>query len=210
LDTRTFLQVDVKNVGDDAGDITVWAVSTGTTTPVTLPVEMRKWIEPGETKTFALGFIGSGVSEETDFDLKIYAQGGETTVSTNVQGTVHPAEIITPDNSYLISIRAVNENGVPLSNDFPITVSQTDDTQYGTWSGRLLPGTTIIYGEEELEVNGVTYYGEYKKITIDKDESFTLVYSSEPLTTDEDIYLYVAIIVGLFIVLGAYLYTKET
>ena len=209
LDTKTFLHVDVKNIGDDAGDINVWAVSTGVTTPVTLPVEMRKWIEPGKTKTFALGFIGSGVSERTDFDLTIYAQGGETTVSTNVKGTVYPITPITPDNSYLINIKSVNEEGTPLSNDFPITVSQTDDTQYGTWTGRLLPGTTIIYGEEELEINGITYYGEYKKVDITKDESFTLVYSSKPPTRDGDIYLYVAIIIAILMIVGAYFYTKE-
>lgn len=206
--TTTTLDVDVKNNGE-TGYVTVRVTSSEIDVPITLPAPQIEEIASGATKTFTFEF--KATSEAVENIIVLSATGGMTTVTKDVIVNVLGA----PDENtlrYSTTITAVNKDGTPLGSDFPITVAQTTDTQYGVWIGDLLPSKTKISGEETV-FNNVEYYPNDFYYTAEEDTSINLIYTIEPPSNgDEGIsfiwYLAGAVVLGIAI-LGTYTYSID-
>ena len=206
--TTTSLNVDVKNNGE-TGPVTVRITSSEVDVPITLPEKQIKDIAAGATKTFTFEFMAT--SEAVENIIVISATGGMITVTKDVVVNVLGA----PDaNSvrYGTTITAVNKDGTPLGSDFPITVAQTTDTQYGVWIGDLLPSKTKISGEETV-FNNIEYYPNDFYYTAAEEASINLIYTIDPPSTGEKgisfmWYMLGAVILGI-VILGSYMYSID-
>lgn len=206
--TTTTLNVDVKNNGE-TGYVTVRITSSEVDVPITLPVPQNEEIASGATKTFTFEF--KATSEAVENIIVVSATGGMTTVTKDVIVNVLGA----PDENairYGTTITAVNKDGTPLGSDFPITVAQTTDTQYGVWIGDLLPSKTKISGEETV-FNNIEYYPNDFYYTAAEEASINLIYTIDPPSTGEEgisfmWYMLGAVILGI-VILGSYMYSID-
>ena len=173
--------------------------------------EDEKFIEIGNPQVFEFKITATDVVKNFDGSFKVELEGttgiiDEKTINYGVKDT---SEIEESDKVSII-VRAVDENGNFLNNEYPITVSQTGTTQYGTWNGIVIKDEIVITGEETNEL-----VPQDKTITVtDSNTEFTLVYAGEgyipPIDWTATFFTLLAIFVVIGLGFGVYLYYKES
>ena len=191
-DTTASVIVSVKNNGD-SGEIVVSATSNE---QIELPESVTKSVPAGETVDFELIFKTTTI---TSGDITINAQGGGVRDSVSLAFDVKDASALT---KHRIIITSVNEDGIELGTDFPITVSYNSVTRYGTWIGDLPVGKTKVSGEE-LVHDDVRYYPNDFTYDVTKDDSTTLVYTTTPPKDEETPWYYylIGIVISIIILM---------
>ena len=169
-----------------------------------------KFIEIGTPQTFEFKITATEVVENFDgtFDVELEGTTG-IIVSKTVNYEVKDTSNIKESDKIAIIIRAVDKNGNLLNTEYPITVSQTGTTQYGTWNGVVIKDKIFISGEE---TNGL--FPQDKEITVtDTNTEFTLIYAEKyyvPPTDWSTIFLIlIAVLAVIAIGYGVYLASKE-
>lgn len=199
------------SVTGDSGRVIAKIINTDDTKYISFDSEtIAKEIDVGTPYTFEFKITSSDAPNDYEGNFKVIVEGTTGIIDSKVINyNIKDTEGLLPSNKVSIIIRAVDKNGNFLNDEYPITVSQTDSTQYGTWRGTVYKDKILISGEE---TNGLFSQDKIIDVTTNNQE-FTLVYAEEgyvPPTNWKSIFL---ILIAVFAIIGigygAYLMSKE-